>query len=62
MSQLSSQFAATDFLNALKDKGIVATGFGPQTIRFVTHLDVTRPMINEAVEAIKQIELSKKKG
>ncbi len=56
------EYAATDFLEALKTKGINATGFGPQTIRFVTHLDVTRPMIDKAAEAIKEIKLSEKGG
>lgn len=54
------EYAAVDFLDALKKGGVVATGFGPQTIRFVTHLDVTRSMIEQAVEAIKQIELTPK--
>lgn len=41
------------FLDFLKTNGITATAFGPQTIRFVTHLDVTREMIKKAVEILK---------
>lgn len=37
------------FLESLKQKGIIASAFGPQTIRFVTHLDVSRAMIEQVV-------------
>lgn len=33
------------FLDFLKKNGVLATAFGPQTIRFVTHLDVNEAMI-----------------
>lgn len=41
------------FLNFLKTKGIIASAFGPQTIRFVTHLDVNTEMIRQATEILK---------
>ena len=41
------------FLAFLKEKGIEAAPFGPQTIRFVTHLDLDEAMIDEVVEVLK---------
>ena len=35
------------FLAKLKEAGIFAIGFGPQTIRMVTHLDVSDSMIEK---------------
>lgn len=40
------------FLDSLKQKGIIASAFGPQTIRFVTHLDVSRAMIEQVVSTM----------
>jgi threonine aldolase len=44
-----------DFLNILKDKGLLAIGFGPQTIRMVTHLDFTQQMLSEAKKILGRI-------
>ncbi|MCB9330819.1 MAG: aminotransferase class I/II-fold pyridoxal phosphate-dependent enzyme [Lewinellaceae bacterium] len=41
------------FLEYLKSNGVSASAFGPQTIRFVTHLDVSAEMINRAIEILK---------
>lgn len=41
------------FLEYLKKNGIVASAFGPQTIRFVTHLDVSREMVGRVVEVLR---------
>ena len=41
------------FLDYLSQNGVKATAFGPQTIRFVTHLDVTAEMVGKAVEVIR---------
>lgn len=41
------------FLDYLKRNGVIASAFGPQTIRFVTHLDVTRAMIDQAIGILK---------
>lgn len=41
----------SDFLDTLKNKGVLAVGFGPQTIRMVTHLDFTDGMM-ERLERI----------
>lgn len=40
------------FLESLKQKGIIASAFGPQTIRFVTHLDVSRAMIEQVIRCM----------
>ena len=37
--------------NGLRERGVLATDFGPTTIRFVTHLDVNREQCVQAVEA-----------
>ena len=44
---------AFDFLDKLKENGIAAANFGPQTIRFVTHLDFTEEMLDETVRVLK---------
>jgi len=43
------------FLEDLAQKGVKASAFGPQTIRFVTHLDVTTDMILQAIEILRQM-------
>jgi len=42
-----------DFLASLKDKGLLGVGFGPQTIRFVTHLDFGDDLLEEAIDVLK---------
>lgn len=42
--------ALLDYLNR---NGVAASAFGPQTIRFVTHLDVNREMIDKTVEILR---------
>lgn len=46
---------AAAYLSMLKEAGIQSGGFGPQTIRFVTHLDVTRKEIEKVCETIRSI-------
>ncbi len=41
------------FLEYLSRNGVVASAFGPQTIRFVTHLDVNREMIDKTVQILQ---------
>ena len=43
-----------ELLRYLKENGVIASAFGPQTIRFVTHLDVTEPMVEEAIAIMKR--------
>lgn len=42
------------FLARLKEEKILAIGFGPHTIRMVTHLDITEPMMDEVARVLKQ--------
>ena len=44
-----------DFLEVLKKKGILAIGFGPGTVRMVTHLDVDDRMIEKVKETLVKI-------
>ncbi len=46
--------APAAFLDYLKKNGVVASAFGPQTIRFVTYLDVTREMVEHAIYILKK--------
>ncbi len=41
------------FLDYLLKNGVKASAFGPSTIRFVTHLDVTGEMIGRAIEVLR---------
>ncbi|MBF9221000.1 threonine aldolase family protein [Hymenobacter ruricola] len=43
---------AADFLATLEQRGIRASSFGPQWIRFVTHLDVDDAMLGRVEEAL----------
>lgn len=44
---LSGDLQGTDFLAQLEQKGILATAFGPQTIRLTFHLDISDDMMEE---------------
>ena len=50
-------FTAASFLEILAEKGILASPFGPQTVRFVTHLDFTEEMKEETIKILKKINL-----
>jgi threonine aldolase len=43
---LAGDLSAAEFLRALAEHGIKASAFGPQTVRFVTHLDVGAELID----------------
>ncbi len=44
------------FINYLAQKDVSASLFGPQTIRFVTHLDIDRKMIMQVTEILKEFQ------
>jgi threonine aldolase len=44
------------FLKKLKEHGILALDFGPQQIRFVTHLDFTDDMAEYTAQVLKRLE------
>jgi len=50
-------YTAKELLGALEGKGIRASGFGPKTVRFVTHLDISESMARAVCQAIGELEL-----
>lgn len=48
-------YTAASFLEEIAEKGVLATPFGPQTVRFVTHLDFTEEMCDEVIEVLKSL-------
>lgn len=44
------------FVELLKQKGIIISAFGNQAVRFVTHLDFTDEMLANVIMALKEIE------
>ncbi|HRW76437.1 MAG TPA: GntG family PLP-dependent aldolase [Saprospiraceae bacterium] len=54
---VADHLQASQVLQALNKEGIHASGFGPRTIRFVTHLDISREMIQQAIKAILQADI-----
>jgi threonine aldolase len=49
---LAPPLTAADFLKKFEENGVMATAFGPATVRFVTHLDFTEEMLGRVVEVI----------
>lgn len=48
-------YTAASYLEKLAERGVKATAFGPQTVRFVTHLDFTETMLAKTLEIIKEL-------
>ena len=48
-------WTANSFLEKLATQDIAAVAFGPQTIRFVTHLDVTEEMTEKVIDVLKKM-------
>lgn len=46
---------ANDFVLQLKEKGIIASAFGPYEVRFVTHMDFTEEMKDRVIEIMKEM-------
>lgn len=46
---------AAQFLAQLEANDIIASPFGPQTVRFVTHLDFTEAMLEEVITRLKAL-------
>ena len=51
---LKPPLTAAQVLEKLQQQGVKATAFGPRTIRFVTHLDVTREMVEETLRVLSR--------
>jgi len=52
---VKAPYTADSFLEVLKEKGIAAVPFGPQTVRFVTHLDVSADMVERVVGVLRSL-------
>jgi len=52
---LVDSMKADPFLEKLKANGILATAFGPETVRFVTHLDYTDQMHDTVIDVLKDL-------
>jgi threonine aldolase len=55
--ELVKEVDANAYLQKLKENGILAVGFGPQLIRFVTHLDFTQDHLQAFLNSIKTIKI-----
>jgi threonine aldolase len=52
--RLTGRLTAKDLVERLKQRGVLASAFGPDAIRLVTHLDVDRAACVTAAEALKE--------
>ncbi|MDX5436184.1 MAG: aminotransferase class I/II-fold pyridoxal phosphate-dependent enzyme, partial [Pontibacter sp.] len=53
--KLNEKISDAAFVQALAEQNILASSFGPQMIRFVTHLDVTDAMQEQLLQVISSI-------
>jgi threonine aldolase len=53
--KLSKAIPEKEFIGKLAEKNVLAMDLGPQTIRFVTHLDFTDEMLTETISVLKSI-------
>lgn len=56
---LAGDATPASFLEYLSKNGVKASAFGPQTIRFVTHLDVTGEMVRRAIGVLHAFPFGK---
>jgi threonine aldolase len=54
---LKEKGSASKFIAKLEEAGIRTYAFGPETIRFVFHLDITDSMMEEIKSAIRKIDI-----
>lgn len=52
---LIPEITALDYIATLEEKGILAVPFGPQTVRFTTHLDLTDDMIEAVINILPEL-------
>jgi len=55
MFDLEGHRMAADLCASLRQRGVLASAFGPQLVRMVTHYDVDRPGIDRAIAALQSI-------
>ncbi len=51
---LQPELTAAQVIAWLSEQGVLATAFGPRTIRFVTHLDFTAAMLDHTVATLRR--------
>ena len=56
---LKEKGSALAFIEKLKGKGIISSPFGPETVRFVTHLEITDAMIQKTKEILISLQEEK---
>lgn len=56
VAHLSVEMPDKTFLASLKEQGILAVGFGPQSIRMVTHLDIDESMMRILEGVLKKFQ------
>ena len=52
---LKQENSASIYLEKLKEKGILASAFGPSTVRFVLHMDITEAMHQKVLKSLQTI-------
>ena len=52
---LIPEITASEYIATLEQHGILAVPFGPQTVRFTTHLDLTEDMINTVINVLPEL-------
>ncbi len=55
VANIDGEYTANSALEKMKHAGVWAVPFGPKRIRFVTHLDVSRPDCEEALERLHRL-------
>ena len=53
--RLKEDWGVSGFLGKLKERGVLAVGFGPGTIRMVTHLDISDESIAKTINILKNL-------
>jgi threonine aldolase len=53
---VKSPWTADSFLKALAKENILVVAFGPQTVRFVTHLNIKEAMVERVLEVVKSLD------
>jgi len=53
--KLKEKYGEKDFIRLLREHGVMANATGPQTIRFVTHLDFTDDMLAETEKVLRKL-------
>ena len=50
-------WTAADYVAKMNEFQITSSPFGPQSVRFVTHLDVTKEMIERVIEVVSSLDM-----